>query len=710
MRRISKLNFTTTPIVRPRIVEVSDDVMLGSPRETYSPSPPRHPYIIPVLPVKRGLTMEEEDEEKDDDEGDVSVFSEFVKSRRGSTSVSPADHHTEHGIVKRRPLHQQRYMVKPGPSISIKDSRAEHYHQHHHHHHRPSTSSAGAGAGVKVVQRVETKTSVLSDGSTRNKVWRQSAAVDGTWVVSEEEEYVTKENENKNMSSSIKNILEDPQIWKGCKYVAWLILVFLLLVMVWLYGFYFVDFVKWSIFGGWSVVANGAAHLVAVFQREQQQRMEGVHHDPVSEQRNFANSNPPGLFDESAILSLQQAILGLKMKLENVEQIVEKHESRLISQDEHLKLLESEIRRAIIIITDTKEAFNNEKTVDQIIEQVLAVPLGETEEGDLVTLRSLFSVLEDKGKQERIARDETEAKIWSVAKRLGKAEEYFGGVDNGLANLKTDLRELEAKVEGFGNVKDSAGDKEQIERVILPLIVTQVEKQIVASSVLKMNGNGGDVPFSGLTIKDVQWMITRALSKYDADKTGLPDLALETAGGSILSVRNTKAPKLRNAVITSFWGFRLWAWAPPNTPRTIIQPGVVPGECWSFEGSVGNVVIKLAVPSIITGFSLEHIPKAISRHGHISSAPKQFQVLGLTDVQDTEQTHDFGVFTYEDKNESLQYFSVLNLTSKTYPIVELKVLSNQGNVKHTCLYRFRVHGEAADQDGEMKPDSGSEEK
>lgn len=54
---------------------------------------------------------------------------------------------------------------------------------------------------------------------------------------------------------------------------------------------------------------------------------------------------------------------------------------------------------------------------------------------------------------------------------------------------------------------------------------------------------------------------------------------------------------------------------------------MVPGECWAFEGSVGDVVIKLAVPAIVTGFTLEHIPKSVSRYQNIDSAPKHFQVL-----------------------------------------------------------------------------------
>lgn len=42
---------------------------------------------------------------------------------------------------------------------------------------------------------------------------------------------------------------------------------------------------------------------------------------------------------------------------------------------------------------------------------------------------------------------------------------------------------------------------------------------------------------------------------------------------------------------------------------------------------MGDVVIKLAVPAKVDGFTVEHIPKSISRYGHIDSAPKHFQVL-----------------------------------------------------------------------------------
>lgn len=56
------------------------------------------------------------------------------------------------------------------------------------------------------------------------------------------------------------------------------------------------------------------------------------------------------------------------------------------------------------------------------------------------------------------------------------------------------------------------------------------------------------------------------------------------------------------------------------------QPGVMPGECWAFQGSQGTAVIKLINQIYVTGISLEHIPRSISPSGEISTAPKEFSV------------------------------------------------------------------------------------
>lgn len=145
---------------------------------------------------------------------------------------------------------------------------------------------------------------------------------------------------------------------------------------------------------------------------------------------------------------------------------------------------------------------------------------------------------------------------------------------------------------------------------------------------------------------EVRRLIVGALKVYDADKTGLSDYALESAGGQVLSTRCTENYHTKSAQISIF-GLPLWY--PSNTPRTAIQPNVLPGNCWAFQGFPGFLgelqmfdsgedfiqflyhflfaltVLQLNIDIFVTGFTMEHIPKSLS-NGKIESAPKIFSV------------------------------------------------------------------------------------
>ncbi|CAL8071730.1 unnamed protein product [Orchesella dallaii] len=498
-------------------------------------------------------------------------------------------------------------------------------------------------------------------------------------------------------------------LWSVCKILMYLLLVIFLVALLWTYGYYLWESVCQGGAASWSsvssVLTSGAGLIVPFFNSL------AAKGPPTPEiQSVITPPNPSSVKSEQQINSetvtvvtkfessdeamatlkmTQEEISALKMKMGYIKLTLDDHESRLTAHSNRFETMESEISK---IMAAMKAASAKEKSVEQIIDEVLAVSVGETSDGTPVSLKSMFSVLQEKIERARISH-EIEIKLQSLSDDVGKMEQNFHGLDDNILIMKADLSELEANVKKMDSVIAERAnakveiDTAQIQEIMLPLLVTEIEKQVTLSCNSKKCPEGH--PFAGLSTEDIELMIRRAIGKYDADKTGLPDLALESAGGSILSTRCTKSSELRNSVI-SYWGFRLWS--PPNTPRTIIQPGVAPGECWAFEGSVGDVVIKLAVSSVVTGFTLEHIPKSISRYGHIDSAPKNFQVLGLMHEHDVEEVHDYGSFTYQDNDEPLQYFAVSNMTSKAYPIVELKVLSNHGNMQHTCIYRFRVHG------------------
>ncbi|XP_045132558.1 uncharacterized protein LOC123516893 isoform X3 [Portunus trituberculatus] len=211
------------------------------------------------------------------------------------------------------------------------------------------------------------------------------------------------------------------------------------------------------------------------------------------------------------------------------------------------------------------------------------------------------------------------------------------------------------------------------------------------------NGNNGSNLFApvsmpmlgGLNESAVIRIVKEALLKYDADKTGMVDHALESAGGNIISTRCTESYQVHLAEL-SILGVPLFRYPTNNNPRIIIQPERMPGQCWAFKGSQGYIVIKLAGSVLPTGFTIEHIPKSLSPSGEIDSAPREFEVWGLHSENDEGVL--LGNYEYDQNGDPFQYFAKKETNSEYFPLIELKINSNHGNLQYTCLYRFRVHG------------------
>ncbi|XP_061416484.1 SUN domain-containing protein 1 isoform X2 [Lethenteron reissneri] len=196
----------------------------------------------------------------------------------------------------------------------------------------------------------------------------------------------------------------------------------------------------------------------------------------------------------------------------------------------------------------------------------------------------------------------------------------------------------------------------------------------------------------GVSRQEVYAIVQNALRLYEEDKIGKFDFALESAGGTVISVRCSEAYSQQIALITLF-GVPLWYTS--QSPRVIIQPDVYPGDCWAFKGSRGYVAIKLSDTIYPSDFTLEHIPRALSPTGDITSAPKDFAVYGL-DEEIQQEGYLLGQYMYDKHGDPLQMFHMSNSTAAhPFGIVELRILSNWGNSEYTCIYRFRVHGELA---------------
>ncbi|XP_045212525.2 uncharacterized protein LOC123563667 isoform X2 [Mercenaria mercenaria] len=187
----------------------------------------------------------------------------------------------------------------------------------------------------------------------------------------------------------------------------------------------------------------------------------------------------------------------------------------------------------------------------------------------------------------------------------------------------------------------------------------------------------------------VRQMIDEALFRYSADKIGIADYALESAGGTVVSTRCSES-YYRKTALVSVLGIPLWYTS--NSPRTVIQPEVYPGQCWAFKGTQGYIVIQTSTIIIPSGFTLEHIPKALAPSGEIDSAPKEFTVFGLESEYDDKGV-SLGNYTYNDNGKPMQFFPIQVLGNpKPFYLYELRIISNYGNQEYTCLYRFRIHG------------------
>lgn len=128
--------------------------------------------------------------------------------------------------------------------------------------------------------------------------------------------------------------------------------------------------------------------------------------------------------------------------------------------------------------------------------------------------------------------------------------------------------------------------KEEIERsgtILMEYISEKLKKEILLF-IKEREKCAGETVTLNLGEEEIRRIVKSVLAIYDADKTGMVDYALESAGGQILSTRCTESYQTKTAQI-SVLGIPLWY--PSNTPRVAISPNVQPGECWAFSGFPG---------------------------------------------------------------------------------------------------------------------------
>ncbi|XP_004442529.2 PREDICTED: SUN domain-containing protein 5 [Ceratotherium simum simum] len=187
-------------------------------------------------------------------------------------------------------------------------------------------------------------------------------------------------------------------------------------------------------------------------------------------------------------------------------------------------------------------------------------------------------------------------------------------------------------------------------------------------------------------MSDEQKMAQKIMKVIHGDYIEKPDFALKSIGASI-DFEQTSATYNHDKA-RSYWNWiRLWNYAQP--PDVILEPNVTPGNCWAFSGDRGQVTIQLAQKVYLSNLTLQHIPKTVSLSGSLDTAPKDFVIYG---VEGSPREEAFlGAFQFQPEN-IIQTFQLQNQPARNFDAVKVKISSNWGNPRFTCLYRVRVHG------------------
>ncbi|XP_016056073.1 PREDICTED: SUN domain-containing protein 5 [Miniopterus natalensis] len=187
-------------------------------------------------------------------------------------------------------------------------------------------------------------------------------------------------------------------------------------------------------------------------------------------------------------------------------------------------------------------------------------------------------------------------------------------------------------------------------------------------------------------MSDEQKMAQKIMKMIQGDYIEKPDFALKSIGSSI-DFEQTSATYNHDKA-RSYWNWiRLWNYAQP--PDVILEPNMTPGNCWAFSGDRGQVTIRLAQKVYLSNLTLQHIPKTISLSGSLDTAPKDFVIYGMEGSPKEEVF--LGAFQFQPEN-IIQTFQLQNQQTRTFGAVKVKISSNWGNPRFTCLYRVRVHG------------------
>lgn len=298
----------------------------------------------------------------------------------------------------------------------------------------------------------------------------------------------------------------------------------------------------------------------------------------------------------------------------------------------------------------------------------------------------IAAVIDDSVSQEL---KELEARVESELLRLTR--EIKSGND-GSAEAKRSLQaQLDALQRRVSELTDSVDSKIEAARLSQEQASVALSDEQLREVVRLVNANQRAVGAQSLGEDQVRELIQKELEVFAADRLNMSDWALGAAGARILHAYTS------DRYGSSLLGHLLGQVGEP--PSALLTPSLVMGHCWAFPGEQGNATIQLPRRIKPTAFSLDHVSRGVARD--FRSAPQHFKVWGYTDkaaVADESKGVLLGEYRYDIYGAQVQTFAVqpdAQLDAEqSFSVVKLAVSSNYGHEDFTCVYRFRVHGDA----------------
>ncbi|KAJ1968327.1 DNA replication factor C complex subunit Rfc1 [Dimargaris xerosporica] len=231
--------------------------------------------------------------------------------------------------------------------------------------------------------------------------------------------------------------------------------------------------------------------------------------------------------------------------------------------------------------------------------------------------------------------------------------------------------------------------------------------------------------------------IAASLGRFYADGIARPDYALFAAGARVIplltsptyEIDATRPKGVFHQLSTRLANALGLGVTTLNPPSVALDPDTSLGNCWPFRGSQGQLGIRLARPVLPAAFTVEHVSPEVALD--VTSAPRHIEVWAVLDQRDMVVSDPAEAQLPSSEPSASDHGSWFLLTSFEYALdaehpiqttlmtavtlnqlrqrvtqiraVQVRILSNHGHSKYTCLYRFRVHGDAA---GQQAQDTG----